>query len=324
VFDRFSSISKVLITSCLGVFVFIVSACGAPLPVGASPQVIPTCPPTSTNPYRLHQPPNQVTNIFSSYKNNPIIYDNVRQDAFIQLGNHIKQWSDYKDVTIDGRTVRIMITYLDPMLVQYIVLNDALVPPNNSLSQGWFEDQIRAAMASLEKRNEIMFIIIITSQFDGSALFVDFPIKSLEFVSSSGRRVPFTHYDSILDENNDVSQRPVFGYIGYPISLALSGSCIDVVDQWTTSLKLEFNLSQAQDNPFYSLFWNIPYPALVVLQGNSRPVPTIDPFINTDRYKKSDNLPPPNTLINDERNANFYWEEMARYIWSKVIMMENQ
>ena len=108
-FDRFSSISKVFIRSCLGVFVFWVSAC-EPIPPTQDPPIISTCVSPSINPYRLHQPPNQVTNIFSNYKSNAAIYDNVRQDAFIQLGKTIKQWSDYEDVTINGRPVRITVT----------------------------------------------------------------------------------------------------------------------------------------------------------------------------------------------------------------------
>lgn len=321
-FDRFSSVRVVLIRLCLGGFVFLGSACGTPPPVGASPQIIATCPSPSTNPYRQYQPPNQVTNIFLNYKNNSTIYDNVRQDAFTQLGNYIKQWSDYEDVYINERLVRITVTYLHPMLIQFIVLNDALVAPNNSLNQGWFEDQIRTTMAILEKRNEIMFIVTITSQPDGSVLSVDFPAANLEFVSSSGRKVPPTHRDPILDESNDVSQAPVFGYIGYPISLALQGGCMDVVDQWTTSLKLDFKSSLSQDHSFHPLFWNIPYPALVSLQGNDHPIPTMDPF-GVYKYSKSGTPPPPYLLMNDA-SAKTYWEEMGRYIWSKIILINDK
>lgn len=321
-FDRFSSVPDVFIRLCLGVFVFATSACVAPPPAGASPGIVATCPSPTTNPYRQYQPPNQVTNIFSSYKSDPSIYENIKQDAFTQLGKYTQQWSDYEDVYINERLVRITVTYLDPMLVQFIVLNDALVPPNNSLSQGWFEDQIRTTMVSLEKRNEIIFIVTITSQLNESALSVEFPLANLELVSLSGRRVRPTHHDPILDERNDVSHRPVFGYIGYPISLALSGGCMDVVDQWTTSLKLDLKSSLPQDHPFYPLFWNIPYPALVVLQGNDRPIPTMNPF-GVYEFSKSETPPPPYQVMNDA-SAIKYWEEMGRYIWSKVILINDK
>jgi hypothetical protein len=85
---------------------------------------------------------------------------------------------------------------------------------------------------------------------------------------------------------------------------------------------LDHKASLSQDHPFYPLFWHIPYQSLVVFQGNSRPVPTIDPFYDSSRYSKSNTPPPPDALTNDA-NAKTYWEDMGRYIWSKVIMMND-
>jgi hypothetical protein len=226
-------------------------------------------------------------------------------------------------VTIDGRPVRITVTYLDPILVQYIVLNDALIPPNNLMDQNWFNGQIQAAMDRLANRNEIMFIVTISSPLHENAIPVQIPIASLELISTSRRRASPTHYDPILGERNDVSQKPVHGYVGYPVSLLLPGGCTDVVDQQTTSLTLNFKSSLSQDNPFYPLFWNISYQPLVVLQGESRPVPTVDPFFDTNRYSKSNIPPPPDVLANDD-SADFYWEEMGRYIWNQVIMLDSK
>lgn len=322
-FDRFSSVRDVFIRLCLGVFVCWGSACAAPSPVSASPQVIPTCPPTSTNPYRLRQPPNQVTNIFSRFKTNVMSYESARQDAFTQLGENIEKWSAHEDVVIEEQIVRITITYLDPLLVQYIVLNEALAPLNNSLDQGWFENQIQTAMAKLENRNEILFIITITSLPNDNTLHVEVPIENLELIGTSGIRVSPTHYDPILGKRNDVSKKTLYGFVGYPVSLSLQGSCTGVIDQWTTSFIIDHSESLPKENPFYNHFWHISYEALVVLQGNTHPAPTVDPFFDMERYNKADTLPSPNLLTSDE-NAIFYWEEMARYIRSKVIIMEDQ
>ena len=322
-FDRFSSVRDALIRWCLGVFVFFLSACGPPPPVGASSEIVSTCPSPSTNPYRQYQPPSQVTNIFLDYKNNSTIYDNVRQDAFIQLGKHIKQWSDYEDVIIDEQTVRITVTYLDPMLVQYIVLNDALVPPNNLLGQSWFEDLIRTTMTSLASRDQIMFIITVSSQFQESPLYVTLPITKLELTSSSGKRVSLIHYDPILGERIDVSQKPVYGYLGYPVSIWSQGNCTGVVDQQTTSLKLDLKASLEPEHPFYHLYWNISYPSLVSLQGNDHPIPTVDPFIESSQFSRSETLPAPNSLTNDA-TMTAYWEEMGRYLWSKVVLINDK
>lgn len=284
-----------------------------------TPQIIPTCVSPSLNSYLSSQPPNLVTNIFSNYKNDPIIYNNVRQDAFVQLGKSIKQWSDYEDVIIDGRLVRITITYLDPMLVQFVILNEALLLPNNSPSQSGFEEQIRAAMERLANRNEIMFIVTITSSSD-YVLFVEIPITSMELITASGIRVLPVHTDPILSERNDVSRGSVHGFVGYPVSLSLPSGCTDVVNQWTTSLKLDHKGSLAHDHPFYPLLWNIPYRSKVIFQETSHPIPTIDPFTDIIRYNKSNNPPPPDMLTN-YYSENVYWEEMGRYIWDKVLIL---
>lgn len=323
-FDRFSSIRDVLIRLCLGVFVFVVSGCGTPPPTAtnnANPQITPTCPSPSTNPYRQYQNPSQVTNIFLNYKRDLAIYDNVRQDAFIQLSKHVKQWSDYEDMTIDGRIVRITITYLDPMLVQFAILNEALVPPNNSMDQSWFESQIQTAMTKLASRDEIMFIVTITSQFNESALFVDFPIADLELISTSGIKALPTHYDPILGKHNDVSKKHLYGFVSYPVSLLLQGNCAGIVDLWTTSLTLDHDESLTQEDLFYNLFWNISYQPPVVLQGNTRPVPTLDPYLDKNRYSKSP-IPPSPDVLADDKSSNFYWEEMGRYIWNRVVTMD--
>jgi hypothetical protein len=324
VFDRFSFVRDVFIRLCLGGFVFFTSACGIgpTTPDSGNPQITPTCVLSSLNPYRTHQPPNQVTNMFTNYRNGSISYEVLRQDALTQLGENIKQWSDYEDVSIDGRTVRIMITYLDPMLVQYILLNDTLVAPNNTMDQNSFTNRILTAMDRLANRNEVIFIVTIMSQVHENALYVDIPIKSLELISASGQEVRLTHYDPVLGEHNDISKKTVHGYISYPVSLSLPGGCTGVVDQWTTSLKLDYKSSLSQNHPFYSLFWNIPYQSLVVVPGNGRPIPTVDPFYDLTRFSKAETPPPPETLTNDDSQKT-YWEDMGRYIWSKVIMMHD-
>lgn len=322
-FDRFSSVRDVFIRLCLGGFVFVASACG-PMPAttgSTNPQITPTCPSPSTNPYRQYPPPNQATNIFARYKNNSMSHESARQDAFIQLREYIKQRSDYEDVIMEERTVRITITYLDPILVQFVILNEALLPPNNLMDQTWLEGQIQDAMTKLAGRDEILFTITITSQFQESALYVDFPVTELELISTSGRRASPTHFDPILGEHNNVSNKPLYGVVGYPVSLLLQGNCAGVVDLWTTSLTLDHNESLAKENPFYHRFWNISYKTLVVLQGNTRPVPTVDPFFDISRYSKSNTPPYPDILANDD-SANYYWEEMGRYIWNRVVTMD--
>lgn len=321
--DRNSFSSKVFIRSCLGIFVFFVSACTPA--VAASTQSPPsTCTSPSLNPYRSHQSPNQVTNIFTNYKNGSVSHEIASQDALSQLGKNVKQWSDHKDVFIDEqRKVRVSITYLDPILVQYVVLNHALVPPNNSMDQTWFTTQIQTAMDNLAKRDEIIFIVTITAPAYENELSINFPIESLKLVNSSEMRVSLTHHDPILGEQVDIAQRSVHGFVGYPVSLSLQGNCSGVVDLWTTSLVLDLKSSPQDDNPFYNLFWNISYQSLLSLQENYRPAPTLDSSYGTNQFNKADTPPTPNWDPNvemDDANSQKYWEAMGRYIWNEVIM----
>lgn len=322
--DRFSSARIFFVRAFLGISVLVLPAC-APTPVSAStqaPQTLPTCVSPSLNPYRSYQPPTQVTNIFTNYRNGFMTYDSARQDAFSQLGEHIKQWSDYKDIFIDEQhMVRISITYLEPILVQYIVLNYALKPPNSSMDTNWFTSQIQTAMDNLAKRDEIIFIVIITSPVYENTIHVTFPIKDLKLVNTSGRQVSTTHSDPILNERINIKERAVYGFVGYPVSLSLQDTtCAGVVDQWTTSLALDLKSISDEKSPFYGLSWNIPYQSPVVLQGNSHPVPTIDPSYNVNRFTEYE-MPPIPAMNSNDTGSKAYWEELGRYIWKKVLMV---
>ncbi len=325
--DQSAFIRKVLIRVCLGGVVFFTSACASTTYINTSPQILPTCVSPSLNPYLSHPPPNQVTDIYTNYKNGSINYESARQDAFSQLGKNVAQWSSYEDIVLDDqRMVRISVTYLDPMLVQYILLNHALAPPNNLMDQNWFISQIQMAMDRLAKRNEIVFIVAITSPIYENALYVTMPIEDLKLVNASGVSIPRTHNDPILGKKINITQGPVYGYVGYPVSVSLQNNCTGVMDQWTTSLTLELESLILADNPFYALSWNIDYEPLVVLLENPRPVPTIDLAYDVTRFSKSNTPPTPNwTAVQmNDTDLKTYWEEMGRYIWNEVIMERNR
>lgn len=322
-------IRRVFIQTCLGGIVFVTSACIPATPPAENQQTPPpTCVSPSLNPYRSHPLPNQVSNIFSNYKNGLITYDIARQEAFSQLGKNIKQWSDYEDVLIDDQhTIRISITYLDPMLVQYTVLNYALVPPNNFMDTNWFIAQEQAAMDRLANRHEILFMITVTSPSYPSVVKVNLPINELRLKNASEMKVQLTHHDPMLGEPIDITREPLYGVVGYPVSVALQ-DCTGIIDQWTNELTLGFELSTQQaESPYASLSWNIPFQSLVSItpQANNHPAPTMDSSYDINRFNIATAPPTPNWSNPQASDIDsiVYWEEMGRYIWSKVLMEIN-
>ncbi len=319
-------IRRVFIQTCLGGIVFVTSAC-APVTPPAEIQQTPlaTCISPSLNPYRSHPLPNQVSNIFTNYKNGLISYEVARQEAFSQMGKNIAQWSDYEDVPVDDqRMLRMTVTYLDPMLVQYIVLNYALVPPNNFMDQNWFNTQIQAAMDKLANRNEILFMITVTSPEYANALPINIPIDGLRLTNASEMKVRLTHHDPMLGEEIDITQEPLHGIVGYPVSVSLPENCIGILDQWTDEFTLSFELPPQSESLFASFSWNITYqsPVVVSLQETNHPVPTMDSSYDINRFNKSTAPPTPNwsnTQASDIESKT-YWEDMGRYIWNEVIV----
>ncbi len=319
-------IRRVFIQTCLGGIVFVTSACAAVAPITEIPQPTPdTCVSPALNPYHAHLPPNQVSKIFADYKNGLISYDIARQEAFAKLGENVKQWSDYEDVPIDEqRKLRISVTYLDPMLVQYVILNYALTPPNNFMAPQWFNEQIQKSMERLEKLNETLFMITITSPSYTDPLQVDIPIDDLRLMNASDMKVRPTHHDALLSKPIDITRESMRGIVGYPVSISLQGNCTGIIDQWTNELTLGFELPPQTESLYAGLSWNISYqsPVMVLPQDNGYPVPTMDSSYDINRFIIATAPPTPNwsnTETND-LDSKFYWEEMSRYIWNEVLM----
>jgi hypothetical protein len=328
VFDRFSSIRDVLVRLCLGVFVLIVSAC-EPMPTAtgnANPQIIPTCVSPTLSPYNTQGSQNanaisnMVTSIYSSYRNSPETYGSAMQVAFSQLGEIIMDRSAFRDVAIDGEPrLRISVTYLDPVLIQYVVLNYTL-RSNNSINIDDFKKQIQEALNSVATRNEILFIITITAPTNDNTLKVNFPISNLMLTNASKSRIPPSHNDPILSEEVDVSKETIFGYVGYPVAIS-SQDCTAVMDTWTTSVTLDLKSTSEENYPFHNLFWVIDYRPLISLPIYSQATPTLDQIYDFNRL--SDATAPP-TLNWNDTNLQKYWEDMGRYIWNRLLMGSGQ
>jgi hypothetical protein len=325
---RISAFHRFLISSWLGGMLF-VTACGTTAVNAPIIQPPPTCvsSPSETNPYLSHSL-SDARVIYTNYKNNIISLGTARQEALFQLGRNTEHWSDQVNIAIDDfQMVRIVITYLDPVLIQYAVLNFVLNDPNNLMDPNSFDNKLTATMSELGSRNEMLFVVTITSPFyreqayNNNVLTVRMPVEQLTLISSADMRVAPTHEDHILDESMDITHGPISGIVGYPLAVINQEQCVWIVDQWTNTLTLDVPSVTLGATPFNTQFWSIPYRPLV-METNNRPIPAYDQSYEWNPINGIKTPPTPNWEPNaqhDDTNWTIYWEDMGRYIWNLVI-----
>jgi len=315
-------------------FAFVVPACEIlptlPVPVSGMPTCVPAT--TDANPYihAIEEPSRQSSTVRDLYLLSFMDLVGARQKALAQLGNNVEHLSDRVDLASnDTNMVRITITYLDPVLIQYIVLNHLLNRPDRTtdpVGTEEFDQQLKEIMNKLGRRNEMLFLVTITSPFyraqayNSNVLTVKLPIKEMILINGSDREVEPTHADYVLGENIDITHGPVSGIVGYPIAVMEHDQCMGITDQWTTTFNLKIPKIKLGDYEFDSRVWNIPYRSLV-MQDDSSPVPTYDPQMMTP-VGKLDSPPTPIWTPNaqvDTTNWTVYWENMGRYIWNYMV-----
>ncbi|MEP7136939.1 MAG: hypothetical protein ABI904_18590 [Chloroflexota bacterium] len=261
----------------------------------------------------------------------------ARQNALSMLGKNTEHWSDKVDIAIDNtHMVRIVITYLDPTLVEYIVLNyflNTVYLPNGSnniistpMSMDRFDYEIDQRLRKLGERNEMLFVATITAPFyqaqafNSNVLTVKIPIQEMDLISGANMRVGPTHDDHILEENIDITHGPVSGILGYPLGILNQGQCTWLMDQYTTTLTLDAPRVTLGPTEFGPQFWSIPFQPLVV-SSDSYASPTYDPNFATPISELRD-PPTPNWIPNAPTDSTIwetYWQEMGRYLWNVVI-----
>ena len=326
------SFNRCLISFCLVAYFFVITAC-IPTPPN-TPLVTPTCisPTLGANPYTA-EVAQEVKDI---YERSFINLGNARQEALFQLGRNMEYRSAQVDIVNDNaHMVRIIVTYLDPVLIQYVVLNhelnDSAFLPNvvdSPTNANTFYFDLGQRLKKLSELNEMLFIVTITSPFyhwqiyNSTDLIVKLPIDEMTLNSASNMQVKPTHADHILNENMDLNQGSVSGIVGYPIAIQLSkDQCSLIIDQWTNTLTLDIPAVTLGATSYSQKFWNISYRPLIT-QNETHPTPTTDPFILGKPIGKLPEPPTPSWTPNpgfDNTVSQMYWEEMGRYIWNMVI-----
>ncbi len=330
--DRNSFSSKVFIRSCLGIFIFIISACTAAGPVNGSSQIFPPCElsQTQTNPYLSHQQLYQQSQtrsgavlIYDDFKTARITFDDAKRRAFSQLWRGTKHWSDYVDVAIDDtQMVRITVTYIDPALVEYIILNNVLFLNATNDDTNTFISKLSTVLNKLAERDEMLFMLIITAPtyseqaYNTNVLNVKIPLRNIALINGSDLRVYPTHDDHILDETIQITHGPVAGVVGYPISVKVQENCTWVIDEHTNALTLDVPDVTLGETKLGSQFWHVPYRSLIEVDiGNANIV--YDPYIDLGRIQRLEEPPRPNWVPNaiKDMTDQTYWEDMGRFIW---------
>jgi hypothetical protein len=244
------------------------------------------------------------------------------------LGENTEHWSDRVDMTLNGsHLVRIVVTYLDPVLIQYIVLNHVLAYSDAQTNPAAFDTELHKVMNNLGSRNEMLFVVTITTPFymeqasNENVVNVKLPVEQMALISTSDVRMYPTHEDHILDENIDITHGPVHGIVGYPIAIMDQTQCILVMDRYTTTLTLDVPFVTLSEISQGSQFWSIPYFPLFE-EDHAHPTPTFDTRFDFSREAQLATPPTPSwepNAIKDGTNWDLYWQEMGRYIWNVVI-----
>ncbi len=298
---------------------------------------LPSCVPSSQgmNPYSSPSQTN-VEQIYQDYRNNFDRYLQDRQAAFLHLAEVTRQSSDYMDfVLADKRMVRVMITYLDPLLIQYIVLNNVL-DPSNGINKNIddFKTELKTVTDKIAQREELLFVVTITAPtyyeqaYGDNVLKIILPIDKLALFNAGTVTVYPRHYDRNLAENVDISHGPAMGVVGYPISVLGQNGCIGVLDQWTTSLTLDLPSVAVGSANFDKPFWKILY-SPPSLQDDNHSVTYVNNQLSTlqsndyiNRMSRKDQPPLPFSNINSAVNSAIqqtYWEDMGRYLWGVFL-----
>lgn len=271
----------------------------------------------------------QIESIYSGLSlldivNNPNALQSVQTQVFFLLINGVKRWSSYNDIAVDDQhVVRITLTYLSPELLHLIILNNQLAfHPGASMEQ--FQKNLSGEMEPIADRNELIFLITITSSISEQSLLEEkmttlaIPVNKIMLINAANQQIPISHSDPPLNQEIIISRGHLSGYIAYPIWVEAGENCVNVMDShWNTTMTVSATgVKVAGIEYMHQLIWSVKYIPLVDMEisANVQSPPTVFP---TDiAPSKQPPMPAQNVLVTQEDDE--YWAKMARYIWGYV------
>jgi hypothetical protein len=243
----------------------------------------------------------------------------ARYAAFQKLTSETKRWSHTEIVKLnDSRETKITVTYLSPELLQAIFLNEVL---KNRFPTYGFQDQLQSVLNNVAQRDELLFLLTVISTDNNTSPIrhtIKIPIQEMVMHNAENLTIMHRHNDHNLEQEIDASSDPVFGYLGYPLSLVTANQCNWVLDP-------KYNANIVITVPFIevdgvsnetSYFWTIPYaPLISPIMPTITVVPTLPPEFDQSLYLMLPSPKPPS----DINQAN-YWQDFGRFIWGQVTL----
>lgn len=213
----------------------------------------------------------------------------------------------------------IMVTFLSPLLIQSVYLNDYLYR-SQSLDQ--FENKMSAALDKTIKRGEILFMVTIVTDDQNntntSTALLDIPIEKMVLVNADGYHIGSKHYDHNLDQPFESSAFFETGIIGYPAGIQINGDCEWVLNPvYNRNLVIVGDSITTGQSAGQTHTWTIPYKALV---DPAAPAPPVNPFALYDpsTYPLNPSSVPP--IPPDDLEVLLpFWLEYARFVWCQVV-----
>jgi hypothetical protein len=243
---------------------------------------------------------------------------NARYAAFQYLVEETERWSDTQIIKLDdSREVQLTVTFISPELVEAVYLSEVL---KHRLYLIDFEAQAQAAMNYVAMRDELLFLLTITITNTGSPdnppHIIDIPIRQMFIINGEDLQVEPGHDDHNLDQPIRSSSEPVYGYLGYPLSVKTSDNeCKWVLEpRYNTNIVIAtpFILKDSENiGPFT---WTIPYSALIDAH-TSEESHKFDMPSTFDQNLLSPSESPPLGISQTED-----WSGLARFIWCQLIL----
>jgi hypothetical protein len=256
-----------------------------------------------------------------------------QRSAFNMLEAQVRQWSVYEDVLVkDNVMMRVTVTFISPDLIEAVVLNQIIysgIPPVPD-----FPSAIKMAKDDIANREELLFLVTVTSSqyrdrlLPDDRLVLDIPITYLTLTNTSYLSITPAHSDKNLDDEIDLRDGPVHGYLGYPLAVQKNGICTLVMDtRWDTTLTLHVPNVMVNGAPYDALTWVMNVHPMVDMNA-----PNIDPdelakmlanpSIPVENYYNPIDAPPVpenGKSKDDQAYWDQYWDDMSRFIWHTLI-----
>jgi hypothetical protein len=254
----------------------------------------------------------------------PVIFNELRiQDAryaaFDYLVSETTRWTAVQPIGMpDGSQAEIVITFISPGMIEAVVLSDILRDNFVNLD---FQAQARAALDKVAQRNELLFLVMVTSAGTTTnpvSHGINILIDDLALNNAENLLFKPTHNDYNLEQPINPFAKPVFGYVAYPlVQQQADGKCKQALDStFDTNIFITLGSIQVDGTSMGPYSWTIPYAALINSSTPADPPMIMMPSgFNTDIMSPSSN--PPSGIGQNNINK---WYDLARFIWWKVML----